>query len=151
MTVSYIDPFITRTTTASEEKPMLTLSDINTLTNSKDGDIYSDLYKDVYGSRPRGVVFASTEEFDADFERLVKQLDIQETEEAEIQARNFTRFVARIDETMQLVQGTDRVRAIEMIADADGELEDMKFYGYERLEWSYDLKYGSIKQWLAAA
>ena len=151
MTVSYIDPFITRTTTASEEKPMLTLSDINTLTNSKDGDIYSDLYKDVYGSRPRGVVFASTEEFDADFERLVKQLDIQETEEAEIQARNFTKFVARIDETMQLVQGTDRVRAIEMIADADGELEDMKFYGYERLEWSYDLKYGSIKQWLQAA
>jgi uncharacterized tellurite resistance protein B-like protein len=96
-------------------------------------------------------VFASTEEFDADFERLVKQLDIQETEEAEIQARNFTKFVARIDETMQLVQGTDRVRAIEMIADADGELEDMKFYGYERLEWSYDLKYGSIKQWLQAA
>ena len=151
MTVSYIDPFITLTTTASEEKPMLTLSDINEVTNSKDGDIYSDLYKDVHGFRPRYARFASTEEFDADFERLVKQLEVQETEQAEIQARNFTKFVARIDETMQLVQGTDRVRAIEIIADADGELEDMKFYGYERLEWSYDLKYGSIKQWLKAA
>ena len=32
---------------------MLTLADINTVTNSKDGDIYSDLYKDVYGSRTR--------------------------------------------------------------------------------------------------
>ncbi len=130
---------------------MLNLSDINAATNSKDGDIYSDLHKDVYGFRPRYVRFVSLEEFDAEFERLVKQLDIQETEQAAIQARNFTKFAARIDETMQLVQGTDRVRAIEIIADADGELEDMKFYGYERLEWSYDLKYGSIKQWLEAA
>ena len=129
---------------------MLTLSDINTLTNSHDGDIYSDLHKDVYGFRPRYVRFESTEEFDADFERLVKQLNVQETEEAETQARNFTKFVARVDETMQLVQGTDRVRAIEIIADADGELEDMKFYGYERLEWVFNLKFGSIKQWLEA-
>jgi hypothetical protein len=129
---------------------MLTLSDINTLTNSHDGDIYSDLHKDVYGFRPRYVRFESTEEFDADFERLVKQLNVQETEEAEIQARNFTKFVARVDETMQLVQGTDRVRAIEIIADAEGELEDLKFYGYERLEWVFNLKFGSIKQWLEA-
>ena len=130
---------------------MLNLSDINAATNSKDGDIYSDLHKDVYGFRPRYVRFVSLEAFDAEFERLVKQLDIQETEQAAIQAGNFAKFTARIDETMQLVQGTDRVRAIEIIADADGELEDMKFYGYERLEWSYDLKYGSIKQWLEAA
>ena len=127
---------------------MLTLSDINTATNSRDGDIYSDLYKDVYGSRPRYARFESTEEFDADFERLVKQLAVQETEEAEINARNFTKFIARVDETMQLVQGTDRVRAIEIIADAEGELEDLKFYGYERLEWVFNLKFGSIKQWL---
>jgi hypothetical protein len=151
MTVSYIDPFITLTATASEEKTMLTLSDINEVTNSKDGDIYSDLYKDVHGFRPRHSWFASVEEFDADFERLVKQLSVQETEEAEIQARNFTRFVARVESTMQFVQGADRLRAIEIIADADGELEELKFYGYERLEWSYDLKYGSIKQWLEAA
>ena len=129
---------------------MLTLSDINTLTNSRDGDIYSDLHKDVYGFRPRYVRFESTEEFNADFERLVKQLNVQETEEAEIQARNFTKFVARVDETMQLVQGADRVRAIEIIADAEGELEDLKFYGYERLEWVFNLKFGSIKQWLEA-
>jgi len=132
---------------------MLNLSDINAATNSHDGDVFSDLFKDVNGFRPRGgfAEFDSLEAFDAEFERLVKQLEIQETEQAAIQARNFTKFAARIDETMQLVQGTDRVRAIEIIADADGELEDMKFYGYERLEWSYDLKYGSIKQWLEAA
>ena len=56
---------------------MLTLRDINTATKSRDGDIYSDLYKDVYGSRPRGATFVSVEEFDADFERLAKRLGEQ--------------------------------------------------------------------------
>ena len=130
---------------------MLTLSDINEVTNSRDGDIYSDLYKDVYGSRPRYARFVSTEEFDADFERLVQRLSVQDTEEAANQARSFTKFVARVDETMQLVQGTDRVRAIEIIAEAEDELNGFRDYGYERLEWVFGLKFGSIKQWLAAA
>jgi hypothetical protein len=130
---------------------MLTLSDINEVTNSRDGDIYSDLYKDVYGSRPRYARFVSTEEFDAEFERLVQRLSVQDTEEAANQARSFTKFVARVDETMQLVQGTDRVRAIEIIAEAEDELNGFRDYGYERLEWIFGLKFGSIKQWLAAA
>ena len=130
---------------------MLTLSDINEVTNSRDGDIYSDLYKDVYGSRPRYARFVSTEEFDAEFERLVQRLSVQDTEEAANQARSFTKFVARVDETMQLVQGTDRVRAIEIIAEAEDELNGFRDYGYERLEWVFGLKFGSIKQWLAAA
>ena len=130
---------------------MLTLSDINEVTNSRDGDIYSDLYKDVYGSRPRYARFVSTEEFDAEFERLVQRLSVQDTEEAVNQARSFTKFVARINETMQLVQGADRVRAIEIIAEAEDELNGFRDYGYERLEWVFGLKFGSIKQWLAAA
>jgi hypothetical protein len=129
---------------------MLTLSDINAVTNSKDGDIYSDLYKDVYGSRPRYAQFASTEEFDADFEALVNMLNHKDAEEAVRQARNFEDFVCRVDGIMQMVQGCDRVRAIEIIADAEDEREEMQFYGYERLEWVFDLKFGSIKQWLEA-
>jgi hypothetical protein len=129
---------------------MLNLSDINAATNSKDGDIYSDLHKDVYGFRPRGAVFASTEEFDADYERLVKQLDIQINEEAEIQARNFTKFAARVEETMQLVPGINRERAIELIADAEGISKDeFDFYGLEMLEFELDLKYGSIIKWVS--
>jgi len=127
---------------------MLTLSDINTATNSRDGDIYSDLYKDVYGSRPRYAQFESTEEFDTDFEALVNMLNHKDAEDSKRQARNFTKFVARVEDTMKLVLGTDRVRAIEIIAEAEDELEGMKFYGYERLEWVFDLKFGSIKQWL---
>jgi hypothetical protein len=127
---------------------MLTLRDINAATNSRDGDIYSDLYKDVYGFRPRYSEFVSTEEFDADFEALINMLNRKQSDEAAAQARNFVKFVERVEKTMQLVQGTDRVRAIEIIADAEGELEDMEFYGYERLEWTFNLKFGSIKNFL---
>ena len=76
---------------------MLTLSDINTLTNSHDGDIYSDLYKDVYGSRPRYARFESVQDFDQDFNRLSKMLDKQLAEEKVQQARNFEDFVCRVD------------------------------------------------------
>jgi hypothetical protein len=124
---------------------MLTLRDINELTKSHDGDIYSDLYKDVYGSRPRYAQFASMEEFDADFERLVERLNEQQDEEAKQQVINRERFEQRVKDTMALVQGVDRVRAIEIIADAEGELESMEFYGYERLEWCFDLGFGYIK------
>ena len=126
---------------------MLTLRDINAATNSRDGDIYSDLYKDVYGFRPRYSEFVSTEEFDADFEALINMLNKKDEDEAKRQSRNFFTFVKRVDDTMALCN-CDEVRAIEIIADAEGQLKDMEFYGYERLEWTFNLKFGSIKQWL---
>ena len=129
---------------------MLTLSDINRLTNSHDGDIYSDLYKDVYGSRPRYAKFASIEEFDEDYEYLVNRLNEQNAQEAVQQARNFDDFVCRVDGIMQMVQGSTRERAVEIIADAEGISEDeFKFYGLECLEYKFDLKYGSIATWLS--
>lgn len=124
---------------------MLTLSDINRLTNSKDGDIYSDLFKDVYGSRPRGQMFESVEAFDSDFRYLSKRLDEQLTEENVRQALNLEAFAQRVLETMELCN-CDQRRAVEIIADAEGELEEYGFYGPERLEWHFNLKYGSIKQ-----
>lgn len=132
---------------------MLTLSDINTQTNSYDGSTFSDLFKDVYGYRPRGslVQFNSIEEFDAEYVRLSAKLHEKLEEERELLAYNFAKFVARVEDTMGLVLGTDRVRAIEIIADAEDELENMRFYGYERLEWHFNLKYGSIKEWLEEA
>lgn len=130
---------------------MMNLSDINAATNSYDGSTFSDLFKDVYGYRPRGTLaqFNTIEEFDAEYERLSNRLSIQLDEEAERQARNFADFVSRVEETMQIVQGADRVRAIEIITEAEDETENVEFYGYERLEYHFNLKYGSIKQWLA--
>lgn len=124
---------------------MLTLADINTLTDSKDGDIFSDLHKDVYGFRPRYVRFASVEEFDARYTELVNELRMQLDEDRIRQTANLEKFFERVLETMQLCN-CDQYRAIEIIADAEGELDAFKFYGYERLEWHFDLKYGSIKQ-----
>lgn len=124
---------------------MITLSDINTQTNSKDGDIFSDLHKDVYGFRPRGVTFESLEDFDAEYERLVGQLTNQMSDDKIRQDANMEKFADRVMETMDLCN-CDQRRAVEIIADAEGELDAYKFYGPERLEWVFDLKFGSIKQ-----
>lgn len=124
---------------------MLTLSDINAATNSRNGNIYSDLYKDVYGSRPRYAEFASIEEFDTDFEALVNMLNHKDAEETVRQDANMVKFAQRVLDTMDLCN-CDQRRAVEIIADAEGELDFYKFYGTERLEYSFDLKYGSIKQ-----
>ena len=125
---------------------MITLSEINTLTNSKDGSIFSDLYKDVYGSRPGGDYrFESIDAFDADFEYLSAKLDKQIDEDKIRQAANMEKFAQRVMETMELCN-CDQRRAVEIIADAEGELDAYKFYGPERLEWVFDLKFGSIKQ-----
>jgi hypothetical protein len=124
---------------------MLTLADINTLTNSHDGDIYSDLYKDVYGSRPRYARFESVKDFDQDFNRLSKMLSEILDEDRVRQAANLDKFFERVLETMQLCN-CDQYRAIEIIADAEDELEAFQWYGYERLEWCFDLRFGSIKE-----
>ena len=129
---------------------MLTLADINAATKSKDGDIYSDLYKDVYGSRPRYAQFASVEEFDADYERLVKRLSEQLAEEKVQQARNFEDFMRRVDGIMRTVMGSDRADAVRILCAAEGiDEEEFAFYGLESLEYKFDLKYGSIARWLS--
>ena len=129
---------------------MLTLSDINTLTNSKDGDIYSDLYKDVYGSRPRYAKFESIEEFDEDYEFLVKRLNEKMEQEREEQIVNFAYFETHVEEVQEIMNNCTRERAIEAIAEANGiDKEEFDFYGLESLEYKFDLKYGSIAQWLS--
>lgn len=131
---------------------MLTLSDINYITKSKDGDIYSDIFKDVYGSRPRGQLFESVEAFDSDFRYLTKRLDEQLTEDNVRQALNLESLQRRIAETQQMVQGSSIERAIMIIADAENiSAEDIKFYGWSVLEHEFNIKYGSIKEMLEIA
>lgn len=130
---------------------MLTLSDINRLTNSHDGDIYSDLYKDVYGSRPRYAQFESVEDFDKDFNRLSKQLDeVLKRDRLEKEMR-WGDFLCRIETVKQLVSNCTTRRAVELIAEAeDVTKEELSFYGWEKLEFELGLKYGSIKPFLEA-
>ena len=124
---------------------MMTLSDINVATNSNDGDIFSDLYKDVHGFRPRYIRFNSIEHFDECYTNLCAELSMQIDEDKIRQSANLEKFAERVRETMELCN-CDQRRAVEIIADAEGELDEYKWYGPERLEWHFDLKYGSIKQ-----
>ncbi len=129
---------------------MLTLSAINALTNSRDGDIYSDLYKDVYGSRPRHAQFRDLEEFQDDYDFLCNKLDEQIEQNAINQEANFMQFTARVAATMYLVENATRESAIKIIAAAEGISErEFDFYGLEILENELNLKYGSIARWLS--
>ena len=127
---------------------MLTLSQINEVTNSKDGDIFSDLYKDVYGFRPRNMTFESIEAFDAYYTELCADLSMQLDEDRIRQQANLEKFKERVAETM-LLCNCDKVRAVEIIADAEDEVDGYECYGAERLEWCFDLKFGALKEWLA--
>lgn len=129
---------------------MMTLRDINTATNSRDGDIYSDLHKDVYGFRPRHAEFASIEEFDTDFKALSHTLDKQIEKEAIEQQNNFYEFVCCVDDMQKVMNGCTRERAIEHMAVGEGiRKEEFEFYGLEILEHRLNLKYGSIAKWLS--
>lgn len=60
---------------------MLTLADIDALfPNTHDGSIYSDLYKEVYGSRPRGHMFVDVQDFDNEYQRLLADLKTNQEE-----------------------------------------------------------------------
>jgi hypothetical protein len=125
---------------------MLTLSDVNAQTNSFDGSLYSDLHKDVYGFRPRSISFASVEEFDAEYKYLLKLLDQKIIEEREEKAAALDAFLQRIEDTQDLIIGCDTLRAINIIADAEGVTsEDLQFYGWGYLEYTLGIKYGAIK------
>ena len=129
---------------------MLTLTDINTATNSRDGDIYSDLHKDVYGFRPRGTTFESVEAFDADFKYLSDKLDKQIEKEAIEQQNNFWEFECCVDDMQKVMNGCSRERAIELIAEGEGiRKEEFDHYGLEILEHRLNLKFGSIAKWLS--
>jgi hypothetical protein len=129
---------------------MLTLRDINAATGSKVASIYSDLYKEVYGCRPYNPTFESVEAFDADFEYLSLKLDKQIVYEQDLQLKAFAKFAERVNQTMRLVTGSTRERAIEIIAEAEGiSAKEFDFYGLEILENELNLKYGSIAKWLS--
>jgi hypothetical protein len=130
---------------------MITLRDINALTNSKDGCIFSDLYKDVYGSRPGADYrFESIDAFDADMVYLSDKLDRQIAKQAIEQQNNFYEFVCQVDDMQKVMNNCTRERAIEHIAFGEGiSKKEFDFYGLEILENELNLKYGSIAKWLS--
>lgn len=98
-----------------------------------DETIFSDLYKDVYGTRPRSHEFydATNDRKQAIWDSLLFELDREMGEQAERERRAISEFETRIAEMGQL-GAEDVTTAIRWILEAE-DYDD------------YDLMYGSSK------
>lgn len=68
-------------------------------------DCYSDLYKDVFGSRPRGWnVWASVEAFDAEYANLVSMLGDSIDEQKQAEESAYAMWIAGVHATASKVR-----------------------------------------------
>jgi len=88
-----------------------------------DNDLYSDLYKDVHGFRPRGAAYhawvgMSDAQKQAHWDDLVAQLESLEEEAKRKQEAAIIRFEERITNTLA-IGARDRKAALQWIYDAE--------------------------------
>lgn len=117
-----------------------------------DYDVFSDLYKDAYGFRPRGHEFYAPETTDERRQEIwdftVRALDAEMSREKAEQAAAAERFEARIAKTLEL-GAADRETAIRWLMDADGVDGDVGYFEYlNGLEYGY---VNGVKPWMVAA
>lgn len=116
---------------------MLTLGDINEMfPTTMDGDIYSDVFKNVYGCRPRNVVFEDLSSFHKEMEELSKANErAMETYYAE-QKEAIEKFEVLVKNTIAL-GASDRESAIEWIRDGEDarDLDELEYIF--NLPWAY--------------
>ena len=127
---------------------MLTLADIDALyPHTHDGSVFSDLHKEAYGYRPRGsqCEFRDIEHFEEVWQDTQKVQERVMEEEAEQQARCKADFITRI-EALQAEHPEWSVAkcAYEHALSADIRPEDLEFYGWETVEYHFNLPYGSL-------
>lgn len=116
--------------------------------NELETQIY-DLTKSLYHYRVSNETLKkmTLQELEAEANKLGAEMSDYLDEEKKRQVEVAEKFEIRIKETMELVSGTDRQRAIEIIADAEGiSKEELGWYGFESLEYELGLKYGYIKK-----
>lgn len=102
---------------------------------------YWDMYKDAYGSRPRGIDTTdwTEEEFMAEFETLGRVIEREEITRKESEASAAVRFEAQMDSLMQS-GAVSRDAALKWIHEAEGSDGDDEYlcfllglsYGYFR-------------------
>ena len=100
-----------------------------------------DMYKDAYGSRPRGIDTSAwtEEEFMAEFETLGRVIEREEIARKESEASASVRFEAQMDSLMQS-GAVSRDAALKWIHEAEGSDGDDEYlcfllglsYGYFR-------------------
>ena len=102
---------------------------------------YSDMYKDAYGVRPRGVDTSgwTKEVFMAEFELLGKVIEQEEIARKESEAQAIVRFE---DSVLNLMHtGTNRARVIAWLMDAEGANGDFEYFCFTQ-----GLPYGYFKE-----
>ena len=89
---------------------------------------YWDMYKDAYGSRPRGIDTTewTEEQFMAEFETLGKVIEREEITRKESEAKAIVDFEDRVLNLMHT--GTNRERVIAWLMDAEGANGDFEYF-----------------------
>ena len=127
---------------------MLNLADINNMfPKSHDGSVYSDLYKDCYGSRPRHCSWATLEDFQKDFDHLAevvlpREMEIEYARKVSAQAR----FENLVKDVVNSVLNSTREDALRHIAVAEDIQNELEWYGYEHMEYHFGLGFGYIQK-----
>lgn len=106
----------------------------------------SDLHKDAYGFRPRGMRYneMTTDELSAEFSRLLDALEVTMAEDARAEAAAIKKFEATIARIIASGAG-NRETALRWFRDAN---KDDMYMGDESLRynlglpWDYDLDHG---------
>jgi len=127
---------------------MITLREINDMFPGEfRGSVYSDLHKDAYGYRPRGLAceFADMADFDRAWTRAQADLDsimdrnIREQQEAREQ------FEARVAEILSIMPRASKIDVIRIMMQAQNiSEEDLAHYGLEYADYTFGLKYGTL-------
>ena len=105
--------------------------------------VYSDLYKDVYGFRPRGTAssFLSKADYDREFASLCEQLKAEQAAAAEIEAASVKALHDRIDQARDLGAISDQM-AMQWILDAEDI--DVSDRDYDYADWRLGVPYGTV-------
>lgn len=115
----------------------------------EDASCYSDLYKSLYGFRPRNVEsFANEQEFDADMNFMQKHLEIQMDEEAKTTQNLVEAYASRIS-TMMNDHGIDYPTAVRWDMQAEG-FTTFDSFEMEHYAWGLGLPLDMFKQKQAA-
>jgi hypothetical protein len=102
---------------------------------------YSDMYKDAYGVRPRGVDTSAwtLEQFEAEFKILGQAIEQEETARKASEAQAIVKFEDRVLNLMHT--GTNRERVIAWLMEAEGANGD-----YEYFAFTQGLPYGYFRK-----
>jgi len=102
---------------------------------------YWDMYKDAYGSRPRGIDTTdwTEEEFMSEFETLGRVIEREEIARKEAEAEAIVQFEDRVLNLMHT--GTNRERVIAWLMDAEGANGDHEYFCFTQ-----GLPYGYLRK-----